>query len=493
MSSDNGQEPTDNAAGRDVGGSGGSEASMRAGLAQLLGNSIYEERDYWDVFDWQRSVTANDYLSMHFRNPFAKTVNSRPAFTTWRDDPQVYDEEGKESAFAEDVERLNRELDIWSHAERLDRNAGIGRYGVAVMVTTDVDETDDLQTEFDPATTTADGLDVVTQIKTFNEASIENVEFGGVSEASEGRWGLPTYFDIDFGGEANSSDLGRDDAVYRVHHSRVITAPATRLLDDDFYGRPRTEPVWNILKDIEKTMGAVAEMAYRGAEKGIALEYDPEQVQFDGDFLEDQADEMQRWQHGLQWYMRTVGNVQQLGGDIAPLQNIFEPHMTALAVGTQIPRRIFEGDPAGALAAAEEDTQAYFGMIDERRTEYVTPHYIRNGFIGWFTENDLITPPSGQVITEWEQPRLLTPLEESQIAERVVQSLPEAITVGEARELFDLAADPDIPGLNPEVLLSEIQTEPDDLGTMMNMEMNQMERRATEQAKTEAWLEGDDD
>jgi len=420
------------------------DVELRQSIAAHLGQSLYDERQYYDTFDWPSvgGIDAEQYYATYTRNPFAKPVVDRPAFTSWRDDPEIIDEgEDDETDFEEDVVRAAREHDLWSYAERLDRLAGIGRYGVLVFVTSDLDGPDDLEAEFDPSAADGDGLDMINQVKVFSEVSIDDIEWGTIEEAGSGRWGRPVQYTIDFAPEADT-DSSKSDRAYEVHWSRTIAAPATRLLDDDFFGRPRLEPVFNTLRDIEKTMGSVAEMAYRGAEKGLALTFDPEDVNVDpgGDFMSDMEEEMQEWHHGLQWYFRTVGDVQELGGDIADVRRIFEPHLSALASATNIPKRVFEGDPAGALASASEDTQAYFGMIEERRTEYCNPHIVRP-MLDWLQEYGIVSEPEDDHVGfQWPALRVMSEKEQAELADIRIRAgrLSGAMLVDEVREELGL-------------------------------------------------------
>lgn len=421
-----------------------SSAGLRQAIQAWLGASLFEGRDYYDTFDWPTDIDEEQYYATYTRNPFAKPVVDRPAFTSWRDDPIIVDDgDDEQTDFQQDVEKANRELDLWSYAERLDRLAGIGRYGVLVFVTSDVEQPDDLSAEFSPGDAPGDGLDKINQIKVFSEVSVDNIRFGDVNDAQDGRWGKPTEYSIDFSPEAETEE-DKNDAVYDVHWSRTVAVPATRLLDDDFFGRPRLEPVYNVLKDIEKVLGSVAELAYRGADKGLAINYDPDKV--DSTFMKDNDQDLQEWLHGLQPAFQTAGaDIQELGGQIADATGIFEPQLSALAAATGIPKRVFEGDPAGALASAEEDTQAFFGMIKERRSEYNTPHIARP-IIDWVLDNDLISDPStdgNHYGIEWEPLRVLSEMEQAELATERLESIDSAVTVKEARKMHGLEPQPE--------------------------------------------------
>ncbi len=400
---------------------------LRMALAAMLGASQFAERDIYDTFDWPERPDEKLFYATYRPNPFAAPIVDRPAFTTWRDGPTIRDRDPRtdnengnetETAFETAVTRANRELDLWSYGERLDRLAGIGRYGLLVFVTDDISSPDDLDSELGKGAV-SNGLDSVTQIKVFSEVSVDNIEWGGIDAAEAGRWGLPIRYSIDFSSEATNDDgADSDEAVYSVHHSRTIAVPATRLLDDDFFAPSRLEGCLNPLRDIEKVLGSVAELAFRGADKGLAVNFGPEKVDTSVQSFDAMDEELQDWYHGLQPWVKMVGadSIQTLGGEIADPSAVIDKNLSAIAANTGIPKRIFEGDPAGALAAAAEDTQAYFGMIQERREEYATPHIVK-ALVDWLTDHGVIDGPGsqGQYDVEWEALRVLSEKEQAEL------------------------------------------------------------------------------
>jgi hypothetical protein len=423
-------------------------SAIRAQIAALMGHSEWDARDIYETFDWKKRPSVTEYYAMYRSHPFAGPIVDRPAFTTWRDAPTPVDDPDTETDFEADVAKLFREFDLPSRFERVDRLAGIGRFGLTVFITTDalddngvVDE-DRLAEPIEPPQFSADGLDNVVQIKQFSEVSVDGISWGTEEHAGEGRWGLPIQYDIDFSPEGDT-DGSDSDSVWTIHHSRTVAVPATRRLDHDFFAPPRLESVFNILRDILKVMGSVAEMAYRGADKGLAISHDPEKVDVTSEqFWEQHDEEITEWFQGLKPVFETTGEVQELGGQIGDVSNIFDPQLSALATDTGIPKRVFEGDPAGALASASEDTQAYFGLIGERRTEYADP-LIATSHVMWFVNNGLISSPKNDAFSwEWQPLRVLSETEQAELADLRIRAgrLSGSMTVDEARE--ELGLDP---------------------------------------------------
>ena len=407
---------------------GAAVSALRAEIAAYLDDSNWEDRDLFETFDWKKRPKVEHFYALYRTHPFAGPIVDRPAFTTWRDAPAPT--EGGDG-FESDVEQVFQAFDLPSRFERVDRLAGVGRYGLTVFITSDVideegnvDE-DRLAEPVDPSAFQADGLDNVLQIKQFSEVSVDDIKWGGPEHASEGRWGKPVRYVIDFQSEGDQ-DVSQSERTWTIHHTRTVAVPAGRRLDHDFFAPPRLEGTFNILRDMLKVLGSVAEMAYRGADKGLAISHDPTEVDVTSEqFWEQHDEEVTEWFQGLKPIFETTGDITELGGQIADVSNIFEPQLKALATNTGIPKRVFEGDPAGALASAEEDTQAYFGLIGERRTEYAAP-LIATPHLMWFVENNLITSPDGNSFAwDWEPLRVLSETEQAELEKTRFEALGE--------------------------------------------------------------------
>lgn len=347
---------------------------LRLGLALALGNSGFDDRDRYDTFGWLTDPDPEDYLALYLRNGYARTVVDKPALTTWRDAPRVVDDADQEddTEFEDAVTRLAREHNVWDYATRVDRLAGIGQHGLLVFGLSDTDDPSDFSTDASDASF-EDGLDAIQTLRVYHEDQIEEIEWGG---PGTGRWGKPVEYQIDLGEDVDESTEDNDNGTLHVHWSRVVDVPATRLLDDETLGRPRMEPVLNNLIDIEKTLGSVAEMAYRGADKGLHLDADPAKV--DTSKLDDLDDELQRWYHDAQPWLKTQGvEVENLGGEVADPEGIIEPNLDEIAATTGIPKRELRGNQQGEQAGADQDEKSYFGMIEERREQYAAPYIVR--------------------------------------------------------------------------------------------------------------------
>jgi len=382
---------------------------IRLGLATELGQTGFNSsdetlrRNLYENFGWPRDDLdgwdEDNWLALYLRNAYAKVVNDKPALTTWRDDPQVSDTDGPDaSAFEETLTALDRQHDLWSYCERVDRAAGIGQHGLLLVGFRDVTTGDGFEAWSEDASETFDSPDAVTGFKPLLEAQIEDINYGGIDSE---RWGKPTEYTIDLSDDIDEETEDDPLTSLRVHHSRVVDVPARPPLDDDVLARPRVEPVLNNIIDIEKTLGAAAEAAYRAADYGLHLNADPEKVDLSqgADQLET---ELQKYEQDLQRYIRTQGmDVTRLGGDIQDPSGIIERNLDAISAETGIPKRELRGNAQGEQAGAEQDEKSYFGMIAERREQYASPHIVR-AVIDVLTNAGVVPQPDGDYEVTWE-------------------------------------------------------------------------------------------
>jgi hypothetical protein len=403
---------------------------VRLGIAANLGQTGFNDdgsaRNHFEVFGWPRDALdawdEDNWLAMYLRNAYARVVIEKPAFTTWRDQPVVVDpgddSEGADSGsdvsdFERDVEKLAANHSVWSYCERTDRAAGIGQHGLLLIGFSDVadDEADLTQWSEDARDQSLSQLDDITGFKPILEAQIEDIDYGDIDSE---RWGKPVEYTIDLDDEIDSETEDDNEGTIRVHWTRVVDVPATRPLDDETLARPRIEPVLNNLLDIEKTLGAAAEAAYRAADYGLHLNADPTKVDLSGG-MGDLEEEIQRYEQGLQRYLRTSGmDVERLGGDIQDPSGIVENNLDAIAGQTGIPKKEFRGNESGEVSGAEADERSYFGMIDERREQYATPQIVRPLIDRLDSIGILETPSAGEYRVEWPD---LTQLSESDRAD----------------------------------------------------------------------------
>jgi hypothetical protein len=371
---------------------------LRYSLANELGDSGHEARDWYDTFGWPKRGNnadwdADNYYALYLRNAYAYAVVAQKPKTTWKHEPEIRDRADQDedtqrepTEFERSITKLDREHDLWHYCHRVDRMAGIGRHGLLVIDYADTNGPEDFEDEF-TGVENANGLDMVNGYRVYPESMIDDIDWG---KPGSDRWGKPVEYQIDLGDDADAGTQDEEDTTLRVHHSRVVDVPARVLDDDETRARPRQEPVLNNILDIEKALGSTAELSYRAADYGLNVNLDPEKVDTSGDALDMMEEDLQDWYHGLQPFLRTTGaEVNRLGGEVKDPTGIVDNNVRAIATQTGIPQRVLEGASLGELASAEKDDEQYLGMIGERQRQYAEP-YIARTIIDHHLEDDVL-------------------------------------------------------------------------------------------------------
>lgn len=366
------------------------DLQMRLALANALGNSFGGKRDLYDNYGWDESPSIEDYYARYLRNPYARTVVDAPAETAWRGSPDIVDDESSEdansqSSFESDIETLADTHRLWHYGQRADRLAGIGEFGVLMI------GFDDGEDFVQPVSASSlSGTDDINWLRPFSQLSVESIRLGG---QGSGRWGLPLYYKLDLEDEDDDLSVSIDTEVW-VHHDRVIHI-AENLLDDEVRGTPRQEPVLNPLTDIEKTLGAAAEIAYSIARPGFHLNVAKDAALPD-DVKDELSEQLQKFVHDLQPFIRTQGaDIERISSEDVDPTPIINAEIEAIAAQIGMPQSVLKGNETGERASSE-DLKEWYGIIQERREQQVTPVIVRE-LIDRFITFGVLSQPTGGV------------------------------------------------------------------------------------------------
>lgn len=345
--------------------------ALRWSLLQALGEERNNGQDTYDVFNYDRNPDIEDYYASFLRSRYGGPVVEVPAETAWRDPPEITDDAETDAETDTEFEQALAELvsahRLWNYGKRADVLAGIGEYGVLVLELDDINGPDGFQKKASSASN-------LTGLRPFSQQSIEDIDTGN---PGSGRWGEPVSYTLDLEDEDDTGVLVDDNtgpSQMEVHHTRVIHVPSDGLLDDEVRGQPRQEGVWNTLTDIEKTLGSAAEVAYRASAWGLSINIDKDATL---DNPEEFREHTQRWYHGLEPMLRLQGaEAESLGGEDIDPAPIVDPNIEALAARTGIPQKVLRGNESGEVAGSQ-DLQEFYGKIQERREQFVTPMIVR--------------------------------------------------------------------------------------------------------------------
>lgn len=408
----------------------------RSQLAAVAGKTYSNDRDLYAQLGYKRDLDFIDYKERYARGGIAHRIVNTPSDTTWRNKPTIEAKDGNEE-FAKAWEKFAKRLKVFHYLERADTLAGIGQYGVLFIGVGGGRATSErvkrVNSEKD-----------ILFLSTYTEGNAEIKSFE--DNASNPRFGLPNLYRVNIAREGGL--LGRLETkvsrTIEVHHSRLIHI-ADGASEDDIYGTPRLMPVWNYLDDLEKTVGASSESAWRTAVPHYQFNIDSD-MELHSDDEDDFSDEIEELMHGLRRYIRTQGiDVKQLGGAVADPRGMFTVLASLISGTTGIPMRILFGSERGQLASTQ-DEKNYNARIKERQETYAEPVILRpfiDRMIAW---GALPRPGGGEYEVKWPDLSTLTAREKADVGARVAQGIRNIstaikeenspITIDEFRRLF---------------------------------------------------------
>lgn len=408
-----------------VGGLADSNLASRYNVAARAGQSYGGDRDLYTTLGYDRNPSAEDYLSAYTRNHIARRIVDAPVKATWSNRPSIVDEasdgndDEAETEFERAVEYLFDEHRLLHYLERADKATGVGEYGLLFfgLASGDTVGLDDDATNANYSsvldTKDAAGPDDLAYLATFTQGRVTDIDT--VDDPTRVRYGMPEAYDLKF-------ELDTTSNVETVHHSRVIHI-VEDVLENETYGRPRLEAVYNRLVDLEKVVGGSAEMFYRGADRKLQLNYTGDGSPPDADDLAEQADEMV---HGLRNVLQTSNvDVNTIGGEDVDPTGVVEQILKLIAGETGIPLRILTGSERGELASSQ-DRATFYKRISERQVQHAEPSILRPVLDRLIALGILPEPQGDGYVVEWPNLFELTDLEHAELMEKKAKAIKAA-------------------------------------------------------------------
>lgn len=379
----------------------------RASIAAAAGRTFDGDRDLYKALGYKRSLRVEDYRARYYRNALAARIIEAYPRATWRGkDLELIETETPEivTEFEQAWLDLDKRLKVRVKLRRTDILAGLGEYAV-LLIGAPGNLADPLPKPLN--------LDDIMFLAPFaqDEAAIKTF----IVDKKDKRFGHPEFYQL--------SRINRYITTAKfdevVHWSRVIHV-ADGALEDDIYGRPRLERVWNLLDDLEKITGGGAEAFWLRAHQGYQLELDPE-VEFDEEAEKKLQEEVDDFLNRMRRVVRTRGvTINTLGSDTADFDRNVASIIDQISSGTSIPQRILMGSERGQLAS-EQDRNNWIEQVQDRRHEYAEPVILRP-FVDRLIEHEALPAVDYQV--RWPQ----------------IHDLPEAERVGLAVKYAELNA-----------------------------------------------------
>jgi len=380
----------------------------RSELAEAMGITFGGARDAYQVLGYKKVLGADDYAGRYARNGLARRIVNAAPMATWRVPPQVFEDEDPEklTEFEQAFDALAKRLRLWSLLLRADKLAGLGRYSVLLLGVQDGRQlSEPLESVSDP--------ERLLFLAPYSEARAKIKAFDKNTQSA--RFGLPDTYEIDLvGALKEGATTTISGAKATVHHSRVLHV-TDDLLEDNIYGAPRLECVWNLLDDLDKCTGGGAEAFWRSAYQGLHaniaddLELKPE----DETAISDEIDE---YQHGMRRFIRTRGvEINALGATAADPKGAAGVVLQQISGATGIPLRILVGSERGELAS-QQDRENWADRTRGRQESLAGPQMVEP-LIRRFIAMGVLPEPK-DLHVDWQDIQVLSETEQALVLER---------------------------------------------------------------------------
>lgn len=378
----------------------------RARLGKELGKSFGGDRDLYEALGYPISITFKQYNGRYSRQDIAKRIIDAPVNACWRRKPDIVENLDEEQTdFEKAFIELQKSAKVFHYLNRVDRISGIGTHAVLLIGLSDGEKTD--------KPVKPDKNLKIIYLRAYNE---ENAKITKWEEDTKNpRYGYPEEYEL----LANTIDRNNQQTI-KAHHSRVLHVTEGRL-EDDVYGTPRLECVYNRLQDLELISGSSAEMFYRGAFPGYGFKLDKD-TSLQGQALIDLQDEIEEYMHGLKRYIRLQGlSIENFEQQVASPKDHIDIQLDLISGGTYIPKRILIGSERGELASSQDET-AWNNRVDERRKDYVESWVLRP-FIDKCIEWEILPTPKDGYTIDWPPIHVPTEKEQADVARIKAEAL----------------------------------------------------------------------
>lgn len=403
-----------------------SAIGSRRNLAAYLGNAFDGDRDYYRVLGYKIDPFPEDYLAHYTRDDIAGRVVDLPAQDTWKKRPVLIDGDSRSdddnpaSPFIKAWQQMTESgdenaLNIFHYLERVDRLAGIGRFGVLVIGIRDGKE---LSQPVDPTTKLFDPSGIL-YLRPVPEYLCQVNEYDIEQNPQSRRFGKLKEYKV---------DLGFGTGYQTIHHSRAIHV-VEDALENEVIGRPRLERVLNRIDDLIKIVGGGAEATWKVIRKGLAITTkDGYQLPDDEDAVQRLNTQLEEYEHGLRRILKLAGmEVTDLGSQVVDPSGLFRIIISLISAASDIPQRILIGSERGELASSQ-DERAWGGVIRNRQVNFAEPVILRP-FINKCIRLGALPPPlKGRYKVEWPPLFETTAVEDAEIAQKVSEAISDYIT-----------------------------------------------------------------
>ncbi|MES2360020.1 MAG: anti-CBASS Acb1 family protein [Gemmatimonadota bacterium] len=360
------------------------EEQMRF-LSVLLDRSLFSRqagfqfdgrRDLYDIFGYDRIVTSQQYRDEYARGGIAKQIIEAFPKATWREGVELFEDEDPKvsTPFEKAWNDLWKQHGIGNKLLSADILAGQSTYSVVLLGAPGFLDTElprgtkllYLQPFFGGGGPGNQARSPSGRMQSSDEdVTIEEFDVDPESE----RFGEPLWYRI------RRTDLSSPMLARRVHWSRVIHI-CEGAHDNNVYGIPTLEAIWNLLFDLEKITGGGGESAFQRAKHTLNANIQKD-VAFSPDDLTAMKAIFEEYQHGITNFLPTRGmDVKLIESKPFDFGSNADAILKQIAGTTGIPMRILTGSEMGSLAS-EQDAENFDSRVQDRRTLHAGPNILR--------------------------------------------------------------------------------------------------------------------
>lgn len=360
------------------------------------------------------NITPELLQELYNRNAIAGRVVELWPYECWQKYPEIYEDEDEKvtTEFEQALKDLPKYLNVeQSHFEmqegnpvletlvRADIMAGLGKYGVIYIGTSDTNSSNISE----PLEDMEYGRRYLTTLAVLPEsqATVTRVD----TNINSPRYGMPEQYNLTFYDPTDTINTvqgatGYVGQTHTVHWTRIVHI-ADGVSTNKVIGVSRLRPVLDYLLALDKIYPGSAEMYWRNSSPGLSLETHP---QLGGDVAYNRSkmrSQMEQYMNGLQKYLVLTGmSAKTLAPNVTDPTPYVKTLLEAIAIKLGVPMRIFMGSERGELSSSQ-DTGEWIGRVQHRNQNYTTPRIVVP-FIDRLINKGLLPRPS-KYFVDWPE------------------------------------------------------------------------------------------
>lgn len=348
----------------------------RRAMFRNQGTTHSGKRDLYEILGYPETLNMQHYIDKIQREGIAKRIINAYPDAIWSKratlqqgtkrntgDPTIF-----EQAFID----LSKQLRLFQYLRRLDRLAGWGQYAVMMIGVRDG------RKEKSPVGKVKGPEDIL-YLRPFSQRNVTISKWE--NDTKNPRYGLPLEYKLRVGNFQESSDGDWEDGTLNaiqkktieVHHSRLLHV-ADEVDEDDVFGVPRLQAVFNRLEDLQKVTGGSAEIYWINGRGGLSVNAQKDSNIYDTKSLMKQAKKFVNQMTRL--FVTKAMDVKPIEFSVHDPSQHVAVIMDQISGATGIPKRILMGSERGELASSQDENN-WLSRVSERRENFCEPIVLR--------------------------------------------------------------------------------------------------------------------